>query len=239
MAERVEFPLRQVPALAAGTAHVWFAGLADVPLLDPPDRDRPETRADRLRRMRVREKFLLRLLLGAYLGVPGRDVGIVRNANGKPSLAPPHAESGLEFNLSHADEKLAIAVARSARVGIDIEPAGRELRWRRLARRWFDAVEVERLERLDPLRARLEFLERWTTREAIIKAVGETIAGHIADVVLDVEDTTRPVVLPESWPAPEDWRVIAIDTPDLIARVASPDGVEDVRAFELAGPEAG
>lgn len=239
MAERVEFPLRQVPALAAGTAHVWFAGLADVPLLDTPDNDRSESRADRLRRMRVREKFLLRLLLGAYLGVPGRDVGIVRNANGKPSLAPPHAESGLEFNLSHADEKLAIAVAREARVGVDIEATGRGLRWERLARRWFNAAEVERIVCLDPPQARLEFLERWTTREAVIKAVGETIAGHIADVVLDVDDTTRPVALPEAWPAPEAWRVIAIDTPDLIARVASPDGIEEVRAFELAGPEAG
>ena len=177
--ERICMPLRSVPVLAEGEVHLWHVRLANLPVMEAA---LPDDVGDRVRQLRMGQKFLLRLLLGAYLGIPGRDVVTVAGANGKPVLAPPLARSGLAFNLSHAGSRLAIAVARNLPVGVDIEEPQREVRWRKLSARWFSRAEADWLATLEPGAARGEFLRLWTVREAMIKAMGATIAGNISSV---------------------------------------------------------
>jgi 4'-phosphopantetheinyl transferase len=94
----------------------------------------------------------LRILLGKYLGVPAPSVGFVYTDRGRPVLAAGHAEGGIQFSVSHAGTRVAIAVAHGP-VGIDIEQAGRQV----------DAAVSG---------GQPDFLRQWTRMEAYLKATG-------------------------------------------------------------------
>jgi len=232
--ETISMPLRAAPPLAQGAVHLWHVRLRNLPVMEA---ERPAARVDRVRRLRMGQKFVFRLLLGAYLEMPGRDVVTVRGPGGKPQLAPPLARAGLTFNLSHAGERLVIALARQTPVGIDIEDADRGVRWRKLARRWFSTDEAEWLETLDPDTACAQFLRLWTVREAMIKAMGATIAGHLSRITPQPGSPGRIRSLPEDWPAAENWTLHELDhAAGLKGWLALPGPVAAVRAFELVMP---
>lgn len=232
--ERIAMPLRAAPGLAEDEVHLWHARLKNLPVMET---ETPVDRSDRVRRLRMGQKFVFRLLLGAYLQIPGRDVVTVRGAGGKPALAPPLARSGLAFNLSHAGDRLAIAVARGMQVGIDIELPGRDVRWAKLARRWFSAAEAEWLESLEPASAKSEFLRLWTVREAMIKAMGATIAGYISRVTPEPGRPDRIRALPEDWPEAKRWTLHELDPESALhGWLAVPGPVASVRTFELGMP---
>jgi len=232
--ESIRMPLRSAPALADGEVHLWHVRLENLPVMEAT---LPSEARDRVRQLRMGQKFVLRLLLGAYLEIPGRDVVTVAGENGKPVLAPPLARSGLAFNLSHAGDRLAIAVARNLPVGVDIEQPGRDVRWRKLSERWFSRAEAEWLTTLEADAARHEFLRLWTVREAMIKAMGATIAGHISSVTPEPGNPGRILALPKAWPEAPAWTLHEHDgKTGLHGWLAVPGPVASIRTFELAPP---
>lgn len=225
-------PLKVAPELNRGTIHLWWLNLDRLGL--PPGLDPRGKRG-----LRMQQRFLLRLLLGAYLRCPGRDVRVLRNAAGRPRLAPPHDGSGLQFNLSHAGPRLVVAIARGAQPGVDIESASRPVNAHRLANRWFGADEALAIARLDAAAAQADFLRRWTVREALIKAAGGRIATDLAAIALEVADPTRIERLPADWPAVQHWQVAALAHPDgWIGHLACARRFDGVREFELGPPTA-
>lgn len=223
-------PLGPMPALESGAVHVWYARPAELAI---PGFVTGAARADRLRHLRMQQKFLLRLLLGGYIGCPGRDLRLVRSAAGKPGL---EGDRGLAFSLSHAGAWLAIAIGRGVDPGIDIEPVGRTIRARALARRWFPDDEADVVEAdAHPTAA---FLQRWTAREAMIKAIGGTIAASLAELHLDPADANRPLRVPADWPSPERWSLRRPERPDALeVCLACVGTLSTLRVFHLlAGP---
>jgi phosphopantetheinyl transferase len=101
-------------------------GLADrLPLstLSAEERDRH----DRFRLPADRARFLVahalkRQVLGGLLGRPGASLRFAPLEHGKPVLV----DAGLHFNLSHSGDRVALAVAAHAPVGIDVEQITRE-----------------------------------------------------------------------------------------------------------------
>lgn len=235
--ESIHMPLRSVPALAEGEVHVWHVRLENLPVMESI---LPAEARDRVRELRMGQKFMLRLLLGAYLEIPGRDIVTVAGKNGKPVLAPPLARSGLAFNLSHAGDRLAIAVARNLPVGVDIEQAGRDVRWRQLSARWFSRAEADWLTKLAQGAATHEFLRLWTVREALIKAMGATIAGHISSVIPEPGNPANILSLPDGWPEPKTWTLHELERETgLHGWLAAPGPVAVIRTYELVMREAG
>jgi 4'-phosphopantetheinyl transferase len=94
-----------------------------------------------------------------------------------------HFVSGLEFNLSHSENRLLIAVSRNRSVGVDIEKPICPPAFRKIAARFFAASENELLLRAkDVCESEDLFLRIWTCREALIKAMGNTLFSHQASV---------------------------------------------------------
>lgn len=235
--ESIRMPLRVAPDLVEGEVHLWYLRLETLPLMGT---SAAGPTGERRRQLRISQKFVLRLLLGAYLDIPGRDVTTVAGENGKPMLAPALARSGLAFNLSHAGDRLAIAVAKGMPVGIDIEAPEREVRWQRLAERWFSRAESDWLIALDPHAARREFLRLWTVREATIKAMGATIAGNVSRVTPEPGDPGRIHSLPDAWPEAGRWCLHEhVSATGLLGWLAVPGPVASIRSFKLAMPEGG
>src|SRR2546430_4002366 len=141
---------------------------------------------------------------------------------GKPSLA----NSTIRFNLTHTAGLAMLAVSRHHEIGIDIERNRSIENALEIAERFFSANDVASLRRL-PRQWRSEpFLLRWTAREALLKARGETLdeLGRISQLQFNEGPEIREacVSLGQSkwWirtirPAFEIVGSIAVDAPGL------------------------
>jgi hypothetical protein len=79
------------------------------------------------------------------------------------------------FNASHSGNLLALAMATSGHIGLDVQQlpgAG----WERIARRWLHPADVATLPS-DPDAGRRGFGRVWSIREACCKATGAGLAG--------------------------------------------------------------
>jgi 4'-phosphopantetheinyl transferase len=146
--------------LHAGALHIWRADL-DVAgrqierLLDEPERER----AARIVREPARRRWMaargvLRMLLGAYVGMEPSALRFAWGPSGKPKLALPEA-SRLRFSLSHSGGLAVYALSEIGAVGVDVELVhrrfgdGRPLQEAALARRLLGDAPDERLRDLE------------------------------------------------------------------------------------------
>ena len=158
-----------MPTDQVGTAdcHRWLAIL---------DRDERE-RADRFRFEWDRRDFiaahaLLRHMLAFHLGRPAEAWQFAANGFGKPAIAEGLRVPDIDFNLSHARDLVAAAVALHAAVGIDVEkidPAKADFA---VAQRYFAPAEIEILRRTPSTEQAVCFFRLWTLKEAYLKATG-------------------------------------------------------------------
>lgn len=180
--------------------HVWLADLSawqdpDISCLDEEERSRSARfRFDADRGRYERSHAFLRHVLAQYTGTdPG--VLVFKSAeHGKPFLL-----RGPRFNLSHAGERAAVAVAAREEVGVDIESTVRRVDPEEILTRFFHPADLAawratpRAERVD------RFFEAWTRQEAVLKALGTGIAGGLG---------RSPVLNPRAG-AP--WRLYPIE----------------------------
>lgn len=139
-------------------------------------------RIEKVRRRRMAARAMLRCLLSAFLHVEPHRILIERGEAGKPSVAWP--ETPIQFNLSHSEALLAIAVSQTVPVGIDVEVLSDLLSPLTLARLCV-TEESKKLhcdqfgERIFPPaqltcgdRSDRELLDAWVQEEARRKATG-------------------------------------------------------------------
>lgn len=195
----LELPVRGRELPAAGVIECWLMDLGELELPAAESAD-----GQRRQVLRLRRQFLLRLILGACLQRPGKDIDLVRGASGKPELAPALAASALQFNLSHSGNWMAVALARDVAVGVDIEQRRRVQRALDLARRYFSPAEAAGLEELAKESRSDAFFRLWTVREACIKAMGSSLAQSLRELAL-APHSAEPIAMPEAWPAPAHW----------------------------------
>jgi phosphopantetheinyl transferase len=143
-----------------------------------------QARADAIRVPAVRTEFmagrgLLRCLLAAAIGGDPAGVLLETKQNGKPYLAAP---STVEFNVSHSEGLILVALSRAAAVGVDVEFVSEEFgeaeEFIGIAQESFHAGEFSVISRTPPGPERLlAFYGAWTRREAVAKADGRGIAS--------------------------------------------------------------
>ena len=130
--------------------------------------------ADRSRHLAGRA--LVRLVLGTLLQHPAQTLPLERNAHGKPRLAPG-PWPGLQFNLSHSGSLLLLGVHRQRPIGVDLERHRHNLRWQRIARRYFCPATVQALEATPDDQQVPAFSAAWCELEASLKAEGRGLAS--------------------------------------------------------------
>ena len=117
----------------------------------------------------------LRELLAGYLGIAAEQVMLADGEHGRPALAAGH-DPALGFNWSHSGDQGLIAVGRNVTPGIDLECLRPRRRTVELATRFFSADESAMLAALPLAEQNTAFLELWTAKEAVVKALGRGIA---------------------------------------------------------------
>jgi 4'-phosphopantetheinyl transferase len=152
-------PSSAPPELAPGEIHLWLFT--------------QDSTADR--RTSDHEKSL-RELLGAYLQLDAKSLCFERDTHGKPFLVDLPANLKLQFNLSHTGNFLLIGVSREQSLGVDLETLQRQRPWLELARRYFSKPEFSALAALAADQCARAFLDLWSCKEAVLKALGRGIA---------------------------------------------------------------
>lgn len=113
-------------------------------------------------------------ILAAYLRMDAADVMLLEGPHGRPQLAPS-LDSSLGFNWSHSGDKALVAVARGITPGVDLEKQRPRPNALAIAQRFFRREEAAALAQLDGDARGLAFLELWTAKEAVTKALGRGI----------------------------------------------------------------
>jgi 4'-phosphopantetheinyl transferase len=167
-----------VPPLGAREAHVWRIDLNGprASLLSAGEQRRAEAMTHPEKRAHfVAARSALRVILSRYMGQSPESLPITTMAQGKPCLDLPDA---LHFNLSHAQGKALVAVARMA-VGIDLEFPRSLRQMDKLVADYFAPEEAREMDALPEQDRAQAFLAAWTRKEACLKATGEGIGGGL------------------------------------------------------------
>ncbi len=135
----------------------------------------------------------VRSVLAGYVGCSPETIRI-RREGGRPELATGSCP-GLSFNLSHSHCLALLAVARNARVGVDLEWVRRGIRVEALARRFFSAAEADRLCALPPTAREAAFFRTWVRKEAYVKALGAGVPAGLARFTVPIAEYGSPRIL--------------------------------------------
>ena len=211
------------PSLGTRDVHVWRASL-DSPLalverlrqLLSPDE---QARADRFhfeidRRHFIVARGCLRTILSRYLQIAPADVQFSYESHGKPQIASTILQDQkLRFNLAHSGGLALYAFTLVGEIGIDLEHIRPEFTGDDIARRFFSASEVARLDKL-PAQARHEaFFNCWTRKEAFIKAKGVGLSLALDQFDVTLAPAEPAALLKTRWDENEvtRWSLQAID----------------------------
>ncbi|WP_051716394.1 4'-phosphopantetheinyl transferase family protein [Streptomyces bikiniensis] len=194
-----------VPALRPGTCQLWWASARDAhPLLRGLLDDAARERADRLRQPAARALHLTahalaRTVAGAHLGVPAGELELTATCKrcGGPHGKPrPRGPLGLSW--SHSGDRVVVAVAAGAEIGVDVEriaPFAGET-----ADRVLCGPERAVLAGLPESRRPAGFVRYWTRKEALLKATGDGLSVPPELLHVTAPDA-RPRLLSWSGPA--------------------------------------
>lgn len=230
----VHLPLRALAKPRDDEVHLWHLDLSQ---LSNPLNARESADSSRLSvlQQRTTRRFYLRLILGAYLGLPGKDVQIVRRIKGRPELDACLVSSELNFSVARSDGCYLIGVNSGAAIGVDMEMAARRPgKPMALARRYFSEQEIAALAGYEQENLRRAFMHTWACKEAIVKASGVGIANQLCRFSVDVNPDNPPSVLA----MPDDdhmaWQLaFAKPAPGAIAVVAVRQRAIRLKGFSL------
>ncbi len=168
--------------------HLWLAyldeirdsrRLAEYQLLLSQEELRQQLRFhfERDRHRYLVTRAMLRIVLSLYAAVPPLKWKFQVNDYGKPSIASElTAARGIEFNVSHADGLVALAITRERSIGVDVENVHARDVDIDLAERYFAPTEVQALRTTPREHQQHKFFEYWTLKESYIKARGMGLA---------------------------------------------------------------
>jgi 4'-phosphopantetheinyl transferase len=177
-------------------------------------------------------RAMARELIAAYLRV---DVGAVElrpDAHGRPALVAERVPEAplartLDFSLAHAGGVLVVGITPAGRIGVDLELLDTPVEVAALARDHLTPVEQRRLAGLPAGEQLRAFLQCWTAKEALAKALGLGLRVGMEQIETAVaaDGSLRLAALHGSAELVRGW--------ELVQREVSVGGVRAVAAVAL------
>lgn len=156
--------------------HIFFGKIPDpfsgedmLAVLSPTERERYQAyKAPNKQKEFLYGRFFMKSILASYLKKPVSQISISLNPHKRPYLT----DQELQFNLSHSFGAFAMIISKTHPVGIDIEYTQRNIQIED-GRHVFMPEEIQSMQAKPSAEAHLEFLQRWTLKEAIYKAADQ------------------------------------------------------------------
>jgi len=174
-------------------------------------------KVERARSSFIVSRGFLRSILGVALTCAPEDIRFGEGEHGKPFLTGAHAQSGIEFNVSHSGDVFLYAVSRGRAVGVDVERKKERMAVETIARCYFAPEESRRLLEQVPREDRLpSFYRCWTRKEAYLKARGTGLTTELHAFQVTFLPGVPPAMLHTEIDGedPTDWRVFEVPVPD-------------------------
>ncbi|WP_317931230.1 4'-phosphopantetheinyl transferase family protein [Halioxenophilus sp. WMMB6] len=134
-----------------------------------------QERYERFKNLDAQHQFLLgkiltRWFLAKHLDRQPESLLFQQNDHGKPSLV----DNAIDFNLSHTQGVVALAITNNGAIGLDVETTQRKSSTLEIADHFFHPSEVTAISAGNtPNDQRQRFFRFWTLKEAYVKAVGQ------------------------------------------------------------------
>ena len=166
-------------------------------------------RFERDRQRFVSRRALLRALLAGSCGTEAADLRFDYGSWGKPRL---QQDPQLGFSTSHARGLAAVAIARGADIGIDVERIRDDVDVDGLARRYFAPAEVDALAAVPDAARTRAFFACWTRKEAFVKAIGRGLSYPLDSFAVSFANGDEPRITVDDPPdESERWALHALD----------------------------
>lgn len=212
-------------------AYSLDVGVADVAelrlLLDETERRRADRFVKEVHQRRYTVAHAaLRMALGHATGRSPRSLKFRAGAYGKPAIDDPRVD--IRFNLSHAEDRALLAIARGRDVGIDIEQE-RAVEALDLARVCFSSSERSALQRLSGSERLHAFFRGWTRKESFVKAIGRGLAYPLDTFEVSLDESRENVLLaylPVAMESERRWEVRSLTVEAGFAAAIAVEGTE-------------
>jgi 4'-phosphopantetheinyl transferase len=186
--------------------HIWGADLDNLKVSDSEakqmlpgsEREKSERfRFDVLKTRYIKCHFLLRVLLGYYLGVDSYNQEFYRNQHGKQSLTGATDCNPIFFNLSNSENICVYAFTHVAEVGVDVEKIHDLSNMDRIVERFFSPLENKIFRSLPEHNRKKAFFKCWTRKESLLKAMGVGLSFPLdkVDVITDASEEMSEVFI--------------------------------------------
>jgi 4'-phosphopantetheinyl transferase len=186
--------------------HIWAVDLDHVKMpgneaeerLPTSERDKSERfRFETIRTRYAKCRFLLRVLLGQYLGVEFYNQEFHLNQHGKPSLESIKDRNPIFFNASNSENICLYAFMQNGEIGIDIEKIHDLSDMGRIVERFFSPVEIKTFYSLPEHNRKKTFFKYWTRKESLLKAMGVGLSFPLdkVDVITGGEEEMSEVFI--------------------------------------------
>jgi 4'-phosphopantetheinyl transferase len=202
---------------ALGEVQLWFMRLPQLSLAINEGSVTQLLDTEELRRWRRfvfykdAQRFLagrafLRIVLGAVLGMPPRELAFSTGTFGKPTLATAGTDR-VRFSLSRTSHMIALALTAGVDVGVDVEHVARASHLDRLAEIFCDNRELHAMAAMPMVRRIDRLIQTWTLKEAFLKAVGVGMSMQLDRFGFDFFAAARPQIhfADPSHGSPSDW----------------------------------
>ena len=185
---------------------------------------------DRDRTRFIVARGLLRYLLSAYLNKTAEDILFQYGPQGKPTVA----DSSVQFNVSHSDDRVLIGIGYHHPIGVDVEHMTRSIEVDSIATRFFTVNEARQIHALSGVAQRRAFFNVWTRKEALLKTIGSGLSLSLQACEVSVGDEAVSTILACAVPSfnLHDWQVHSrLLTEDYLAAVVAHQDLKVVWEF--------
>lgn len=134
---------------------------------------------------------MLRTILAHYLEIDPTNIQINYGKYGKPFLGSNRIMSDIQFNLSHSENMVVIAVSLGRNVGVDIEKIRNLSDLDKLIATICSQREKDHFKQLTDVEKILSLFRCWTRKEAYLKAISTGMNKPMDQLTVSLESGDR------------------------------------------------
>jgi 4'-phosphopantetheinyl transferase len=142
-------------------------------------------------------RALLRVAIGAKLGVDALGIPFTRNAWGKPELASPLCGCRLWFNVSSSNDDVLIGLNHQRPIGVDLEHQRKLDDLESMAMTVLHPREWELWQALDESEKQQWFYKLWAIKEAVLKCIGCGLSVEPSLIRVNPRAREQIVIVPQ------------------------------------------
>ena len=218
--------------ISTNDVHIWTIPLTEwsshesLFLLNSDEKQRAyRYRFEEHKRQFVNARAGLKRILSYYLALAPETIQLDYTAHAKPFLK----SNALQFNLSHSDELALCAISQTMKLGIDIEKI-KTLDYIGIANRFFSESENTALSTLPEDKQLNSFFQLWTSKEAVLKAMGTGLHLPLSYFSLPLQKKIHTLNIDN-----QHWSVYPLETSEkYCATLASSHNIHFLQYWELS-----